>query len=121
MSNIRSQGNLDQGEGGAAKTKGNGSPTSVAKDVTKQGTTGSHLDQSKSGGALPPKSNGSNLEPSDWLVPGSDKTSVRGGGTPGGHDRISPTAGKGKSGSKDAQHPNVDAKNGGASGTYLGK
>jgi len=121
MSNIKSRGNLDQGVGGAPKTKGNGKHTEPASGVKKQGTTGSRFDQSKSGGAMPTKANGSHLEPSDWLVPGTDKTSDKQGGTPGGHDRVSPTAGKSKSGSKDAQHPNVTVKHIGASGRYLKK
>ncbi len=126
MSNIRKSDALDQGVGDSAggsdgTTKASGSHRDVAPDVRMQGTTGSHLDQGASGGAQAQRKTGSNLTPSDWLVPGSDSTSDKQGGTPGGHDRISPTAGKSKSGSKNAQHPNVNAKDGGASGTYLGR
>ena len=124
MSNIRSQGNLDQGEGdggGGYRTKSNGSHLDVAKDVVMQGSTGDHLGQGRSGGANTTRPSGSNLVPSDWNVPSSDGTSVRGGGTVRGHGREDVTAGKSKSGSKNAQHPNVTVKKIGASGTYLGK
>lgn len=126
MSNISKSPARDQGAGESAggsdgTTKANGSHTSVAQDVTMQGTTGSHLDQSKSGGAVAQRKAGSHLTPSAHYVPGSDKTSDKQGGSPGGHDRVSPTAGKSKSGSKNAQHPNVTVKKIGASGTYLGR
>jgi len=118
MSQVKKTGpQFDQGEGGAGKTKSNGSHLSPAKDVVKQGPTGDHKTPYKPA----TRPTGSHLTPSDWLVPGSDKTSVRQGGTVKGHDRVNPNAGKSKSGSKNAQHPNVKAKDGGASGTYLGK
>jgi hypothetical protein len=81
-----------------------------------EGSSGSHLDQGHEGGANGTKANGSHLEPGP-NVPGTKKTSVRGGGTKAGHSK-DPAAKK--SGSKNAQHPNVNAK-GGRSGTFLGK
>lgn len=117
MSAVKNTDHLNQGEGGGGTTKANGSPLSPVKDVKKQGPTGDHLSPNKPA----TRPTGSQYTPSDWLVPGTDKTSVRQGGTTKGHDRVSPTAGKSKSGSKDKQHPNVTVKKIGASGTYLGK
>ena len=94
-----------QGEGGAGKTKANGSHLDPASDVVAQGPTGDHLTP------LNPSTRptGSHLD-QGWNVPGSDKTSDKQGGTVRGHDRSNPNAGKSKSGSKDAQHPNVKTK-----------
>ncbi len=107
---------LDQGEGGGGRTKANGSHTTPASDVTKRGPTGSPTDQYR--GFRGPKANGSQYVGGN-NVPSSDLTSVRGGGGINGHSR-NKVAGK-SSGSKNAQNPNVNAKDGGASGTYLGK
>jgi hypothetical protein len=55
------------------------------------------------GGARSTKAVGSHTQPHPSLT---DMTSDRQGGTKRGHDRTNPTAGKSKSGSKFAQHPN---------------
>jgi len=98
---------LKQGEGRAIGAKGSGSHLDPKGEGRLRGgrkASGSHLDQGE-GGAKPRAANsgGSHLEPHPAL---SDKTSVRGGGTRRGHDRTNPNAGKSKSGSKFAQHPN---------------
>ena len=104
MSQVKKTGpQFDQGEGGAGSAKGNGSHLEPASDVVQQGPTGDHMTPYKPA----TRPTGSHLEPSDWLVPGSDKTSVRGGGTKAGHTRENTNAGKSNSGSKNAQHPNV--------------
>ncbi len=118
MSQVKKTGpQFDQGGWGAGSTKANGSHLTPASDVTKQGPTGSPNEQyrgfktrSSAGGAATgaPVKN----------VPSSPQTAVRGGGGINGHSRDPAPK---SSGSKNQQHPNVNAKNGGASGTYLGK
>jgi hypothetical protein len=103
MSQVKKTGpQFEQGPWGAGTSKPNGSHTSPAKDVVKQGPTGDHMTPLNP--ATDPS--GSHLEPGPNL-PGADMTSVKGGGGVLGHDRANPNAGKSKSGSKDAQHPNV--------------
>lgn len=100
MSQVKKTGpQFDQGEWGAGKTKSNGSHLEPAGDVKKQGKTGSHLEPYN----ITTQPNGSHLDPGP-NVPGTDKTSVRGGGTVAGHDR---TTGSKSSGTKEQQHPNV--------------
>ncbi len=114
MSQIKKRPNQDQGPWSAWATKKAGSHRDPQKEAKVQGPSGSKNDPYKPG----TKANGSHLDPGPNL-PGSDKTAQRGGGGVKGADRINPKAGKSKSGSKNAQHPNVDKKNGGASGSYL--
>ena len=103
MSQVKKTGpQFDQGEGRARNPKANGSHMEVAGDVKRRGPTGSHLDPYK----VAQRPTGSHLDQS-WNVPGSDKTAVRGGGSVAGHSREDTNAGKSKSGSKNAQHPNV--------------
>jgi hypothetical protein len=115
MSQVKKTGpQFDQGEGGAGSTKSNGSHLSPASDVVRQGPTGDHMTPLKP--ATRPTGNAQDGK--SWNIPSSDKTAVRGGGGIGGHSR-DPVAKR--SGSKNAQNPNVNTKNRGPSGTYLGK
>ncbi len=103
MSQVKKTGpQFDQGEWGAHSSKSNGSHTDPASDVKKQGPTGDHMSPYK----VAQRPTGSHLDQS-WNVPGSDKTPVRGGGGVKGHSRENTNAGKSKSGSKNAQNPNV--------------
>lgn len=107
MGTIAHTDHLEQGEGRAIGQKSSGShldPTGEGRVSAGQKASGSHLDQGE-GRATATKSSGSHLEPGP-NVPGTDMTSVRGGGTPRGHDRTNPNAGKGKAGNKFEQHPN---------------
>lgn len=66
---------------------------------------------SQRGGSIPANVKGSSRGSSDHLTPqrsdvAGPRTPQRGGHDRVGHDRVNPTAGKAKSGSKDAQHPN---------------
>ncbi len=102
MSQVKKTGpQFDQGEGGGGQTKANGSPLSPAGDVKNRGT-GSKLDPFN----ITTRPTGSKFDQGP-NVPGSDKTSQRGGGTNReGSDR---TKGSKSSGSKFDQHPNVKA------------
>lgn len=93
-----------QGEGRAHSSKSSGSHTDPTgpTGANKSKASGDHLAQGE-GGARSTRPGGSNTTPHPALT---DMTSVRGGGTKRGHDRTNPTAGKSKSGSKFAQHPN---------------
>lgn len=96
---------LKQGEGRSRSSKSSGShreqgPTGAGRSKS----SGSHMDQGE-GRARSSRASGSHLD-SGPNVPGSDSTAVRGGGGRHGHDRTNPSAGKSKSGSKNAQHPN---------------
>ncbi len=117
MSQVKKTGpQFDQGEWGAGSTKANGSPREVAADVKRQGKTGDPFGQrdpssrSSAGGAA----TGQDVS----FAHGAPRTSVRGGGGIGGHSR---DPGSKSSGSDKAQNPNVNNKNDGPSGTYLGK
>lgn len=106
MPTAKNTKHLEQGEGRAIGQKVSGSkldPTGPTGAFA-QKSSGSHLDQGE-GGALTTRPSGSHLEQGPNL-PGTDMTTERGGGTPAGHDRTNPNAGKSKSGSKFAQHPN---------------
>lgn len=95
---------LSQGEGGARGTRKSGSHLAQSKEggAFSQKASGSHLEQGE-GGARSTRPTGSHTEPHPALT---DQTNVRGGGGVRGHDRTNPNAGKSKSGSKFAQHPN---------------
>lgn len=104
MAKFAHNDHLEQGEGGARGVKAHGSHTNPAGPTgafTKK-SSGSHLEQGE-GGARSTRPTGSHTEPHPALT---DQTAVRGGGGVRGHDRTNPTAGKSKSGSKFAQHPN---------------
>ena len=101
MSGIANKDATSQGPWGGGKSKNNGSHRDVAKDVRKRGPSGDHLSPYKPA----TRPNGDHLSPGPNL-PGSDKTAQRGGGGVRGADRVNPNAGKSKSGSKNAQHPN---------------
>lgn len=85
--------------------------------------SGGHLDEggeggakqgpriSQRGGAIPANVKSSSRGSSDHLNPqrsdvAGPRTPQRGGHDRVGHDRVNPTAGKAKSGSKNQQHPN---------------
>jgi hypothetical protein len=95
--------NLEQGEGGAGKSKrGGGDPRAQGEG----GVHGKGPSISQKGGKIPAALDGQNSSSgSDNLTPHKALThqpsAVRGGGTVIGHDRISPIAGKAHSGSKD--------------------
>lgn len=100
MSNLKSGPQFAQGEGRARSSKRSGSHLDQGTHGARsKGPSGSHL--------LPDftitDTGGSHLDPHPALT---DKTSDRGGGGRIGHDRTNPVAGKSKSGSKNAQHPN---------------
>jgi hypothetical protein len=105
MSKIGKGPNLNQGEGGA-----------------RRGSSGSHLEQGKtgafkkgpSGSHLTPnvttrKSSGSHLDQQPSNKHGKH-AAERGGHSRTGYDHSNPTAGKSKSGSKFKQHPNNRSK-----------
>ena len=101
MSNMKSGPQFEQGEGRARSSKRSGSHLDQGTHgAKKKGPSGSHLLPEFT---ITDKSGGSHLDPHPALT---DKTSVRGGGGVTGHDRTNPNAGKSKSGSKNAQHPN---------------
>lgn len=95
---------LKQGEGRTLGTGPSGSHTDPTgpTGAGRSKSSGSHLAQGE-GGARSTKAVGSHTQPHPSLT---DMTSDRQGGTKRGHDRTNPTAGKSKSGSKFAQHPN---------------
>jgi len=102
MSNISDRGNRSQGEGGANKTKSNGShlEQGVSGGAAKTRANGSHLEQATFGGARPQGPSGSHLQPDPGL---QDSRGVRGAGGRTGHDRVKPS--ENKSGSNLAQPP----------------
>ena len=104
MPKFAHEDHLSQGEGGARGTRKSGSHLAQSKEggAFSSKASGSHLEQGE-GGAKPRGDSGSHLDPHPSLT---DQTAVRGGGGVRGHDRTDPTAGKSKSGSKFSQHPN---------------
>jgi hypothetical protein len=103
MAQIKDRGQYAQGEGRAHSKKSSGSHLDPQGEgrINGTGPSGSHLTTPHTQS----KQSGSHLDVGP-NVPGTDKTAVRGGGTVRGHDRTNPNAGKSKSGSKNAQHPN---------------
>lgn len=102
--------NLDQGEGGARRQKSSGDHQAQGEGGAKKGPS-----ISQRGGEIPPVVPKGSSRTGDHLTPpapwvSGPRTADRQGGTVRGHDRTSPVAGKSKSGSKDAQHPNVRTK-----------
>ncbi len=110
MSEIGKGSYLEQGEGGARRMKSSGSHLDQGEGGARRGKS-----ISQRGGEIPavvPKGSsrsGDHLNPpGPWVR--ADRTADRQGGTVRGHDRTSPSAGKSKSGSKFAQHPNNKRK-----------
>ena len=93
---------LEQGEGGATRTKRTGS------HLDPKGPTGAFKKGkgiSERGGNIPPNVPKGSSRQGDHLVPprpwvAGPKTAERSGGTPRGHDRTNPTAGRGNAGDK---------------------
>ena len=81
----------DQGEGGAGRSRPTTSKRGGMIDANVKGSTRGSRD---------------NTTPVRAHVAGP-RTAERGGHNRVGHDRVNPSAGKSKSGSKSAQHPNV--------------
>ena len=106
MSQVKTTGpQFDQGSWGASSRKSNGSHLSPAKDVVKQGPTGSHMDQYR-GFKTRSSAGGKATNNPNKNIPSSDKTAVRGGGGLTGHSRNKLNARA--SGSPTAQNPNVN-------------
>ena len=86
---------LEQGEGGAGKTRNNGShldPSGSAEGAVRKGPS-----IAAKGGAIPANVPGPKNVSGSHLTPHpaeTDKTADRQGGTVRGHDRVNPNAGK---------------------------
>lgn len=98
---------LKQGEGRARRTRASGSKFDQGEGRARSTRpSGSKYAQGE-GRARSTRVSGSHLTP---YPSSTDMTSDRQGGTRRGHDRTNPLAGKGKSGSKFSQHPNLTTK-----------